>query len=153
MDRESLKKIVNGYENFRKYLTSNDFIDYTYLWDIVTMVLFSTRVNMIILKEGLEDVTHNLHIVCPTTAHAIYSFNPAYPSILIYQRGDLFEPLFVFKKTETDEKTITMFDLKENLPTVNDALQKIYARIVHPAEKKQYILAIPFERICIWMNC
>ncbi len=129
LDHESLKRIVNGYENFRKYLTSNDVIDYTYLWDIVTTVLFKKRVNMVVLKEGLEDVTHNLQIVCPTTAHATYSFQASYPSLLIYQRGDLFEPLFVFKKTETADQTITLFDLSEKLPTVNEALRKIYDRI------------------------
>jgi hypothetical protein len=129
MDHESLKRIVNGYENFRKYLTSNDFIDYTYLWDIITTVLFQKQVNLVVLKEGLEDVTHNLQIVCPTTAHATYAFKESCPSLLIYQRGDLFEPLFVFKKKEDADQTITLFDLSEKLPAVNEALRKIYDRI------------------------
>ena len=136
MDPESMKRIVNGYENFRKYLASNDYIDYTYLWDIVTSVLFKKRINMIILKEGMDDPTNNLQIVCPTTAHALYLFNDSYPSIMIYQKGDLFEPLFVFKKTEEDELTLPFFDLKDNLPSVNDVLRKIYERVGPSCKEK-----------------
>jgi hypothetical protein len=130
VDSNAMKKIVNGYENFRKYLNSKEYIDYTYLWDVITQVLFKEKVNMIIFKEGLEDATHNLTIVCPTTAHALYLFNDSHPSILIYQKGDQFEPLYIYKKmSDGKDKTITMFDLSENLPTVNDILKKIHENI------------------------
>jgi hypothetical protein len=50
-DTPAFRRIVNGYENFCKYLSSDDYIDYTYLWDIVSQVLFKEKVNMVILKE------------------------------------------------------------------------------------------------------
>jgi hypothetical protein len=130
MNRMSFQKVVSGYEHFVQYLRNKEYKDYTYLWDIITQVLFKERVNMIILKEGLEDVTHNLNIVCPTTAHALYRFDEKYPSILIYQKGLLFEPLYIYKKvSEGKDKTITQFELSENLPSVNDILKKIHATI------------------------
>jgi hypothetical protein len=126
-DTPTFKRIVNGYENFCKYLSSDDYIDYTYLWDIVTQVLFEEKVNMVILKEGLEDTTNNMTIVCPTTSHAIYMLDEKKPSIMIYQKGNLFEPLFIYKKmTDEKNKTITMFDLKEKIPSVHDILKKIH---------------------------
>jgi hypothetical protein len=129
-DTLALKRIVSGYENFVKYLNSQDYIDYTYLWDIVTGILFKEKVNMIVLKEGLEDVTQNIQIVCPTTSHAIYTFHEKRSSILIYQKGDFFEPLYLYKKMDDKtDKTITMFDLKENIPSVHAILKKIHQNI------------------------
>ena len=129
-DTPAFRRIVNGYEHFIKYLQSNDYIDYTYLWDIVTGALFKEKVNMVVLKEGMEDVTQNLQIVCPTTSHAIYSFHEKRPSLLIYQKGDLFEPLYLYKKLDDKtEKTITLFDLKESIPTVHAILKQIHQNI------------------------
>jgi hypothetical protein len=135
----AFKQLVNGYEMFVKYLKSKDYIDYTYLWDIATQVLFKEKVNMIVLKKGMEDSTQNLHIVCPTTAHALYSFHEKKPSILIYQEGDFFEPLYIYKKTDDKkekEKVITVFDLKENIPSINDILKKIHQNIGTECKEK-----------------
>ena len=129
-DTPEMARIVSGYENFIKYLNSKDYIDYTYLWDIVTSVLFKEKVNLIVLKEGLEDVTQNIYIVCPTTSHAIYTFDEKRPSLLIYQKGDLFEPLYIYKKMDDKtDKTYTLFDLKENIPSVHEILKKIHQRV------------------------
>jgi hypothetical protein len=129
-DTPEMARIVSGYENFVKYLNSKDYIDYTYLWDIVTSVLFKEKVNLIVLKEGLEDVTQNIYIVCPTTSHAIYTFDEKRPSLLIYQKGDLFEPLYIYKKMDDKtDKTYTLFDLKENIPSVHEILKKIHQRV------------------------
>lgn len=129
-DSPAFKRIVSGYEQFVQYLKSDDYIDYTYLWDIVTEVLFKEKVNLVVLKEGLEDVTQNLQIVCPTTSHAIYSFDEKYPSLLIYQKGDLFEPLYIYKKMDDKtDKTITLFDLQENIPSVHAILKQIHRNI------------------------
>ncbi len=137
LDTASMKKMVNGYENFRTYLQSKEYIDYTYLWDIITQVLFKEKVNMIIIKEGLEDESHNLSIVCPTTTHALYRFNETYPSILIYQKGYQFEPLYIYKKTaEGKDKTITLFDLSENIPSVHSILKQIHAKIGDACKEK-----------------
>lgn len=125
-NEESFKRVVNGYEHFVRYLKSNEYIDYTYLWDVVTQVLFKEKVNLVVLKEGLEDVTHNLNIVCPTTAHAMYLFTKDHPSLILYQKGDLFEPLYIYKKmSDGKDKTITLFDESENIPTVHAILNRM----------------------------
>ena len=46
------KKIVNSYENFKKYLESDMIINYTYLWDIICKsnnLLFPNGLNLVIL--------------------------------------------------------------------------------------------------------
>jgi hypothetical protein len=74
----------------------------------VTQVLFKEKVNLVILKEGLEDSTNNMTIVCPTTSHAIYLFDEKRPSIMIYQKGPLFEPLYIYKKMDDEKKNLIL---------------------------------------------
>jgi hypothetical protein len=136
-NEESFKRVVNGYEHFVRYLKSNEYIDYTYLWDVVTQALFKEKVNLVVLKEGLEDVTHNLHIVCPTTAHAMYLFTDDHPSLILYQKGDLFEPLYIYKKmSDGKDKTITLFDDSENIPTVHAILKRMNDTIGESCKEK-----------------
>ena len=63
-----LKKIVSAYNNFIKYLQSSEsFIDYTYLWDLICYPddnLFTNGINMIILDLPQDDTTGNINIIC-----------------------------------------------------------------------------------------
>jgi hypothetical protein len=77
-DTVGFKKIVNGYENFIKYINDETNIDYTYLWDIVCSGILHKKskvLNMIILNETMDDVTQNINIICPTTVHSNFLFN------------------------------------------------------------------------------
>ena len=128
----AFKKIVNGYENFRSYILSNEYIDYTYMWDIICSGLLHKKgqVNMIILHEDMQDRTHNLTIVCPTTTHSSYRFNPNVPSFVLYRYGNYFEPLFSrYERDEAEKKyyEIKMFDLsgKSEIPILTNILKNI----------------------------
>ena len=49
-----IKKIINSFENFKAYIESNNYIDYTYLWDIICKsndLLFPNGLNLIILDK------------------------------------------------------------------------------------------------------
>lgn len=120
-DSPEFKKIVSGYENFCNYIKSDQPIDYTYLWEIICMQLYKRRINMIVLYQESDDITQNISIVCPTTEHSIYSFDPQYPSIILYRKDDLFEPIYIYTETEKNFVQTKLFDIK----TVNTRLINI----------------------------
>jgi len=129
---EGFKKIVNGLENFHKYILDDAVqIDHTYLWDIVCSGILKktktkSRINLIILNEPMEDVTQNVNIICPTTVHSKFLFNLSYNSIFIYKRGDYYEPLINYKE---DEEFIydDVFEIKikDDLPFMKKILEAI----------------------------
>jgi hypothetical protein len=122
----AFKKIVNGYENFKKYLLSDEYIDYTYLWDILCSgLLYKTRINLVILHEDMQDPTHNLTIVCPTTTHSDYRFNPTLPSCILYRYGNYFEPIFSYSETEREYSELKFFNVNTQIPTLAKILKQI----------------------------
>ena len=116
------KRVEKGYSNFIEYIRDKTkYVDYRYLWDIICGLLFKKQVNMIILYEPMEDSTHNLSIICPTTYHSRFKFDINNPSIILYKKGEYFEPLFYAKKTKTKKLTtiepseyVFLFDVKES---------------------------------------
>jgi hypothetical protein len=116
------QRVEKGYSNFMKYIRDKTkYVDYRYLWDIICGLLFKTQVNMIILYEPLEDSTHNLSIICPTTYHSRFKYDVNKPSIILYKKGEYFEPLFYAKKIKTKKLTtiepseyVFLFDVKES---------------------------------------
>ena len=106
------KRIEKGYAKFIEYIRDKDkYVDYRYLWDIVCGLLFKKRINMIILYEPMDDSTNNLSIICPTTYHSRFKFDLNNPSIILYKKGDFFEPLFYANKKVN--KKLTMIDPTE----------------------------------------
>jgi hypothetical protein len=106
------KRIEKGYSKFIEYIRDKEkYVDYRYLWDIVCGVLFKKRINMIILYEPMDDSTNNLSIICPTTYHSRFKFDLSNPSIILYKKGDFFEPLFYANKKVN--KKLTMIDPTE----------------------------------------
>ena len=127
---EGFKKIANGLENFHKYLMDPTVvIDYTYLWDIICSGILKQngkRINMIILNETMDDATQNINIICPTTKHSSFLFNLKRLSIIIYKRGDYYEPLVIYK--EDSEKIYPdkhYFKLTEDIPFMETILESI----------------------------
>ena len=120
-DSPEFKKIASGYENFCNYIKSDEPIDYTYLWEIICMQLYKRRINMIVLYQESDDITQNISIVCPTTEHSVYSFDQQYPSIILYRKDDLFEPIYIYTETEKNFVQTKLFDIK----TINTRLINI----------------------------
>jgi hypothetical protein len=121
-ETDVIKRVEKGYSNFIEYIRDKTkYVDYRYLWDIICGLLFKKQVNMIILYEPMEDSTHNLSIICPTTYHSRFKFDINNPSIILYKKGEYFEPLFYAKKTKTKKLTtiesseyVFLFDVKES---------------------------------------
>ncbi len=95
------KKIINAYENFRKYLKSpNHLIDHTYLWDIISkpnQQLFPTGMNLIILDITTEDITQNVKVICPKQSFSTEFIDDNKESILLVKNGDNYEPIYAIK--------------------------------------------------------
>jgi hypothetical protein len=126
----AFKKIVNGYENFKKYLLSDEYIDYTYLWDIMCGgLLYRNKFNLVILHEDHEDPTHNLSIVCPSTTHSDYRFNPKLSTCILYRCRNYFEPIFSYYSTEKEYKEIKFFNIESQIPILSKILKKINEHI------------------------
>lgn len=85
---QGLARIINGLENFHAQLFK--FIDYVYLWDIVTSGLLrldepGVPINMILLSDVLDDQTNKIEILCPVSDYSKYEFNTSkYKSCILY---------------------------------------------------------------------
>ena len=123
--REELSKLINGYEHFMKYLEDdNEYIDYFYLWDIVSSgILFSDKknshINLIILRNNEDDITQNVSIVCPSSSHSNFRYSEANDTIFIYQKHDMFEPVVMPKemldKQRQHDGILTREKIKQDL--------------------------------------
>jgi competence protein ComGC len=104
-----LKDTIQAFENFLAYLRDPDsFIDHTYLWDIISMkesVLFDGGINMIIMEVVDHDVTDNVEFICPTNSYSDDIYNPKKGTILLLKRGEFFEPIYRYGKTNFDHTT------------------------------------------------
>ena len=138
----ALKKIVNGYENFIRYIQSDEPIDYVYFWDILCAgLLTKTRINMVILQEDIEDATHNISILCPTTLHSIYAFDVNLPTAIVYKRGDLYEPIYIYTEKEgmfTQTKLLEPGHLTPTLKHILSLISKNMGKCIPQKNKYQY---------------
>ena len=133
-----LKQKINGYENFMKYLEDeSEYVDYTYLWDIVSSGILdeqesSQKVNLIILQENRDDVTNNISIVCPQNGYSKYKLNQHANNIILFQRSEYFEPLVVRVDNNKKISLKTRFN-KDQLP---DVVKEIVKKIITNMKKQ-----------------
>jgi hypothetical protein len=97
-------KIVNSFENFLLYLQSDNEIDYTYLWDILSFPnksLFKGGVNIVIF-EIIENKNNmdRVNIVCPTNFFLNKTFDLKKESIMLIKHGknNIYEPIYTYNK-------------------------------------------------------
>jgi len=147
----ALKKIVNGYENFIQYIRSDEPIDYVYFWDILCAgLLTKTRINLVILQEDVEDATHNISILCPTTLHSIYAFDLALPTAIVYKRGDFYEPVYLYTEKEamfTQTKLLEPGHLTPTMKHILSLISKNMEKCIPQKNKYQYKDNIPADKI------
>ena len=96
-NNKTLNKIINAYENFIKYLKSDKYIDYTYLWDLFSLPnkkLFFKGINIVILEVTSTNPLDNINIVCPTNYYSKNKFNINIDTCILIKYGDFYEPLY-----------------------------------------------------------
>ena len=107
------KKIINSYENFKKYLKSNKhIIDHTYLWDIICKPnknLFENGINLIILDITSEDITQNIKVLCPKASYSNEFIDNNKLNLLLIKNNNIFEPIYGIKDTSMEKRVISLF--------------------------------------------
>ena len=77
--KQSLIRIISAFETFQEFLKNeNEYVDYTYLWDIICMPnpkLFANGLNLLIFRIPNDDITDNVEVICPTNAYSSTKFN------------------------------------------------------------------------------
>ena len=94
------KKLISSYENFINYFKSTDvFIDFTYLWDLVCRpkkdggVLFQHGINLLIFKSPNNDTTSKIELICPSNYNSNDFFDINKHTLMIYSENNFYEPL------------------------------------------------------------
>ena len=140
-----LQRISSAYKNFIDYLTtSNSYIDYTYLWDLICKpndLLFKKGVNMIILNIPYDDITSNINIVCPTNAYSLNKYDEKKDTIILLQKYEYFEPIYIVQD-ESKNNIMSLTTIKfytpellsrvPHLKTFSDTIKEIYSSRCKP---------------------
>ena len=116
-------KIVRAFENFKNYINNEtEIIDYRYIWDLITKplraggILFDKGFNLLIFKDPEDDVQEiqKIEIICPTNHYSNEFYNNKKKTLMVFQKGDYFEPLCkVHKRGTTGSRESSDFEVKK----------------------------------------
>ena len=132
-NERQLKIIINGYENFLKYIEDKrEYVDYYYLWDMISCGLLNEHsrdhpLNMFIIKENNNK---DISILCPTPGFSRHYYDINQKTILIYHKDKYFEPILLQNKTNEKKKSNQkikydcFFDTK-NAPFLKSVFEKL----------------------------
>ena len=110
LKKEMFLTIVKSYTNFKTFLNSDEKIDYTYLWDIISKRngLFSNGINMILLELVNDDITDKINIICPSNSFSSEPYSSNKDTALIIKQDDKYEPIYLVEYfDDTKNKTTT----------------------------------------------
>ena len=147
--RQFILKVAQAFETFKQFLADDKInIDYTYLWDIVSMPnqkLFEVGINLIILEIPEDDATNNIDLVCPTNHYSIHAYDPRKRSLILIKRENYFEPIYGYRNDGNRiyiTKTFSEYDRK--LPK---NLRAVFTKIIKPTigEKCRAFISRPNE--------
>lgn len=117
MDQKYFQLVLSAYANFHSFLMDDDaFIDYTYLWDIVSEM---DRLNLVIfeIKIKEKEKEKEINIVCPTNHFANSFFDDERKTIFLLKKvisknKTIFEPLCHYN--EDKDKIVITKSFHEN---------------------------------------
>jgi hypothetical protein len=117
------KKIINAYQNFIKYIESNNnYIDYTYLWDIICKPnhkLFHNGINLIILDITNDDLTDNVKVICPKQNYSNEFLDENKLSLILIKNNEIFEPIYGVKDTlKLNQRVLYLFSFKKEIDDI-----------------------------------
>ena len=154
------KKIIRSYENYRNYIENDTIeLDYQYLWDLICLPnngLFKQGLNLVILDIRNEDITDNVHVLCPTNHYASAFFNVNKRSAIIIKNSGLYEPIIMYEDKGNKYIITKRFSLKykDMLPNLRETLELIKTSMNSkcmplPSMPKKYNFArnIPLENM------
>jgi hypothetical protein len=126
-----LKKAVRSFENYKRFIESSDvIIDYQYTWDLVTMPnesVFPQGINLVILEVRKDDITDNVHVICPSNHYSSTFFDVNKKVCILIKRGNLYEPIITYEDKDSKYIITKLFSLKYKgiLPNLKSVLDTI----------------------------
>ena len=121
----AMSNTINSYENFRKFIASNDtVIDHTYMWDIFTT--FNSKIfnaqkvgfNLIILEIPKDDNSDALNIVCPSNHYSNNFFDVHKMTVILIKQYNHYEPIFQFTDNDDAKKSDIKKSFSISAPTL-----------------------------------
>jgi hypothetical protein len=137
-----LEDTIASYESFLEYLKNESSkIDHTYLWDIMSdrnPKLMRDGLNLVILEMANDDITNNIHLICPANSYSAISHDPNKETIIVFKDGDFYEPIHLFEARENGD-VIVKKAFRENkaIQSIKDMLAII------ELTKKKYCRPLP----------
>ena len=125
-------RAIKSFERFQEYLLSDDYIDYTYLWDLIcdpNPKLFTLGLNLVVIKIPQDDLTSNVEIICPTNSYSKNNFILTKPTFIVMQKDKIMEPIYLLKGGEEDYTSVYTFpydSYPEAIKRLLGAIKKIY---------------------------
>ena len=122
---------VASFAKFLEYLRDDDsWIDYVYLWDIVTSPntkLFPNGLNLVILSVTDNDITDNVELICPTNSYSSKIHDKNKNTLILVEQENYYGIVSVYDNTDdiNTVKRISTFGNQENLPELRKTLKKI----------------------------
>ena len=132
-DASYFKKVISSYQNFEKFINSDDVIDHTYLWDIVSMpnkLLFPNGVNLVILQIPNNDITNNIQIICPTNHYSTELYETRKPTIILIKVDSYYEPIYSY--TDNKKKTTIFKDFNEKDKNTSKSMKIVLNEVIQP---------------------
>ena len=118
-NREELvyfSKVISAFENFQDYMRDPEsVIDHTYLWDILSMPnkkLFPQGVNLVIFELPHDDITNNVHLICPTNHYSNQFFQSKKPTILLLKEDGYYEPIYSLEIKARFQKDVPLENIR-----------------------------------------
>jgi hypothetical protein len=132
-DKAYYTKVISAFENFKNYLEDDaTIIDHTYLWDIVSMpnkYLFKNGVNLVIFHLPKDDITNNVHLLCPTNHYSSTFYESKKPTVFLVKEDNYYEPIYSYKKTK---KILVIKEFKEGDPNLSATMSAVFKNIIKP---------------------
>lgn len=122
---------VASFDKFLEYLRDDDsWIDYVYLWDIVTSHnpnLFPNGMNLVILSVTDNDITDNVEIICPSNSYHSKIYDKNKNTLILVEQDNYYAIVSAYDNTSSNNKVkrISTFGNHENLPELRKMMKKI----------------------------
>ena len=122
---------VASFAKFLEYLRDDDsWIDYVYLWDIVTSPnpdLFPNGLNLVILRVTDNDITDNVELICPSNSYSSKLHDKNKNTLILVEQDHYYAIVSVYDNTDGNNvvKRVSTFGNTDKLPELRKTLKKI----------------------------
>ena len=122
---------IASFSKFLEYLRDDDsWIDYVYLWDIVTSSnpkLFPNGLNLVILSVTDNDITDNVEVICPSNSYHSKIYDKNKNTLVLVEQENYYAIVSVYDNTDNNNiiKRTSAFGNNESLPELRKMMKKI----------------------------